>query len=175
MALRRVAQAARTEKAIVLSSPGAYGEWRSTCCLPELNVSGQSWKHPGLEHSPGPLAPSQSGPRDSKTWGEGVESAVRRDQEKQFPLSEQPRRALSPLNHIPWFLYDSLNLCSAVFNCLWPHELYATRLLCRWNFPSQNTGVGCHFFLQESSQPRDWIRVTCISCISRQILYQLHY
>ena len=26
---------------------------------------------------------------------------------------------------------------------LWP-----ARLLCQWNFPGNNTGVGCHFFLQ---------------------------
>ena len=37
-----------------------------------------------------------------------------------------------------------------------------------WNFPGMNTGVGCHFLLQGSFQPRDW---TCISCIGRWILY----
>ena len=31
---------------------------------------------------------------------------------------------------------------------LWPHELYSTRLLCPWDFPGNNTGVGCHFLLQ---------------------------
>ena len=29
-----------------------------------------------------------------------------------------------------------------------PHELQSTRLLCPWNFPGKNTGVGCHFLLQ---------------------------
>ena len=33
---------------------------------------------------------------------------------------------------------DSLRLCG-----LWP-----ARLLCPWDFPSKNTGVGCHFLLQ---------------------------
>ena len=28
-----------------------------------------------------------------------------------------------------------------------------TRLLCPWNFPGKNIGVGCHFLLQKSS---DW-------------------
>ena len=36
------------------------------------------------------------------------------------------------------------------------------------DFPGRNTGVGYHFLLQGSSQPRDQIRV---SCIGRQILY----
>ena len=31
---------------------------------------------------------------------------------------------------------------------LWPHGLYPTRLLCPWDFPGKNTGVGCHFLLQ---------------------------
>ena len=38
---------------------------------------------------------------------------------------------------------------------LWPYGLEPTRLLCPWNSPGKNTGVGCHFLL------RNW---TCISC-----------
>ena len=29
------------------------------------------------------------------------------------------------------------------------HQLYPTSLLCPWDFPSKNTGVGWHFLLQE--------------------------
>ena len=29
-----------------------------------------------------------------------------------------------------------------------PRGLWPTRLPCPWNFPAQNTGVGCHFLLQ---------------------------
>ena len=29
-----------------------------------------------------------------------------------------------------------------------PHGLWPTRLLCPWDFPGKNTGVGCHFLLQ---------------------------
>ena len=29
-----------------------------------------------------------------------------------------------------------------------PHGLYSTRLLCPWDFPGKNTGMGCHFLLQ---------------------------
>ena len=31
---------------------------------------------------------------------------------------------------------------------LWPHRLLPARLLCLWNFPGKNTGMGCHFLLQ---------------------------
>ena len=31
---------------------------------------------------------------------------------------------------------------------LQPHKLQPAKLLCPWNFPGKNTGVGCHFFLQ---------------------------
>ena len=33
-------------------------------------------------------------------------------------------------------------------NSLRPHELWPTRLLCPWNSPGQNSGVGCRFLLQ---------------------------
>ena len=29
-----------------------------------------------------------------------------------------------------------------------PYELLPTRILCPWDSPGQNTGVGCHFLLQ---------------------------
>ena len=31
----------------------------------------------------------------------------------------------------------------------WSHGLQLTRLLCLWNSPGKNTGVGCYFLLQE--------------------------
>ena len=31
---------------------------------------------------------------------------------------------------------------------LWPHRPQPTRLLCPWDFPGENTGVGCHFLFQ---------------------------
>ena len=30
-----------------------------------------------------------------------------------------------------------------------PHEVWPPRLLCPWDFPGKNTGVGCYFFFQE--------------------------
>ena len=37
--------------------------------------------------------------------------------------------------------------CSAVCDSLWPHGLQPNRLLCPWESPGKNTGVGCHFLL----------------------------
>ena len=31
---------------------------------------------------------------------------------------------------------------------VWPHRRPPTRLLCPWDSPGKNTGVGCHFLLQ---------------------------
>ena len=39
-------------------------------------------------------------------------------------------------------------LCSCSVTKSWPRGLKPTRLLCSWNFPGKNTGVGCHFLLQ---------------------------
>ena len=41
---------------------------------------------------------------------------------------------------------------------LWPHGLYSPR-----NSPGQNTGVGSRSLLRGSSQPRDWMQVSCIA------------
>ena len=37
---------------------------------------------------------------------------------------------------------------SVMSDSLQPHRLQPARLLCPWNSPSKNTGVGCHSFLQ---------------------------
>ena len=43
----------------------------------------------------------------------------------------------------------SVHTCahSVVPHSLQPHGLWSIRLLCPWNFPGKNTGVGCHFLL----------------------------
>ena len=48
---------------------------------------------------------------------------------------------------------------SVVSDSLRPQGLQPTRLLCSWDFPSKNIGVGCHFLLQgifltQGSYPR---------------------
>ena len=58
---------------------------------------------------------------------------------------------------------DVLNIvcvsCSVMSDCLQTHELCPTRLLCPWDFPGKNTGLGSHALLQgifptQGSDPR---------------------
>ena len=39
-------------------------------------------------------------------------------------------------------------VASVMSNSVWPHRRQPTRLLCPWDSPGKNTGVGCHFLLQ---------------------------
>ena len=50
---------------------------------------------------------------------------------------------------------------------LWP-----TRLLYRWDYPTKNTGMGCHFLLQ-GIFPTHELNLTLLHC--RQILYWLSH
>ena len=46
---------------------------------------------------------------------------------------------------------------------LWPCGLYPSRLLCPWDFPSKNFGVGCHFLLQGISLTQGWdLHLLCL-------------
>ena len=45
---------------------------------------------------------------------------------------------------------------SVMSDSLPPCGLSPARLLCPWNFPGKNTGVGCHFLLQGSSPTQGW-------------------
>ena len=38
--------------------------------------------------------------------------------------------------------------CLVMYNCLCVHTLWPYKLLCPWNSPGKNTGVGCHSLLQ---------------------------
>ena len=38
--------------------------------------------------------------------------------------------------------------CKVVYNSLRPNGLWLTGLLCPWDFPGKNSGVGCHVLLQ---------------------------
>ena len=51
--------------------------------------------------------------------------------------------------------------CSGVPDSLQPHGPQPTRLLCPWDFPGKNTGMGCHSFSRGSSWPRDGIWISC--------------
>ena len=62
--------------------------------------------------------------------------------------------------------------CSVVPDSLRPPGLQPTRLLRPWDFPGNDTGVGCHFLLQGifSTQGSNPDLLHC-----RQILYRLSY
>ena len=62
--------------------------------------------------------------------------------------------------------------CSVLLDSLRPHGLQPTSLLCPWDFPGTNTGVGCHFLLQRIF-PTQESNPGLLHC--RQILYQLSY
>ena len=42
----------------------------------------------------------------------------------------------------------NMYVCSVMFDSLWASGLQPTKLLCPWDFPGKNTGMGCHFLLQ---------------------------
>ena len=72
-------------------------------------------------------------------------------------------------------IFMSLSLSvsrSVVPNSLWSHGLQLTRLLCPWDFPDQDTGVGCHFLLQ-GIFPTHELNPGLLHC--RPILFQLSY
>ena len=72
------------------------------------------------------------------------------------------------------FSYRWYSICSVTQSCptLWPHGLQHTRLLCPWNSPGQNTGVGSRSLLQEIF-PIQWSNPGLLDC--RQILYHLSH
>ena len=43
---------------------------------------------------------------------------------------------------------DAAAVASVVSDSVRPHRRQPTRLLCLWESPGKNTGVGCHFLLQ---------------------------
>ena len=75
------------------------------------------------------------------------------------------------LNYSNWTKYP-LSLSSLYVQLLGPHGLYPTRLLCPWNSPGKNAGVGCHFFLQGIFLTQE-LNPGLLHC--RHILYRLSY
>ena len=69
-------------------------------------------------------------------------------------------------------------LCVCVFSCsvmsdsFPPHELWPARLLCPWDFPGKNAGVGCHSILWGIFLAQG-LNLGLLHC--RQILYWLSH
>ena len=55
------------------------------------------------------------------------------------------------------------------FPTLQPHGLQPTRLLCPWDSPGKNTGVGCQFLLLLDLGIK--LAISFVSCIGGQIFY----
>ena len=66
-------------------------------------------------------------------------------------------------------------VCSVGSDSLRPHALWPARLLSPWDFPGKNTGVGCHFLLRGSSQPRDWTHNSYVFCIAGRFFIPLSH
>ena len=87
------------------------------------------------------------------------------------------RTPLGFIHTITWIYSSVLRTAksvsySVVSDSLRPHGLFPARLLCPWDFPSKNTGLGCHSLLQGifSIQPLNPGLLNC-----RQILYCLSH
>ena len=52
-------------------------------------------------------------------------------------------------NTVNWLCVCMCVSCLVVSDSSWPHGLLPARLLCPWDSPGKNTGVGCHALLQE--------------------------
>ena len=63
-------------------------------------------------------------------------------------MKEDCSRGLLPQTPEPEGQMPLLFTHSVVSNSSQPHELQPAKLLCPWDFPGKNTGVGCHFLLQ---------------------------
>ena len=60
--------------------------------------------------------------------------------------------------------------CSVVSDSLQPYRVYPARLLCPWDYPGKNTGVGSHSLLQ-GIFPTQGLNLALLHC--RHILYRL--
>ena len=65
--------------------------------------------------------------------------------------------------------------CSVVSDSWQPHRLQPIRLLCPWDSPGKNTGVGCNFYSKGSSWPRDWILGSCSPALKADSLSLCHW
>ena len=65
--------------------------------------------------------------------------------------------------------------CSAVSDSWQPHRLQPIRLLCPWDSPGKDTGVGCHFYSKGSSWPGDGVLGSCSPALQADSLSLSHW
>ena len=105
-------------------------------------------------------------------------------------LSELTYNAVNSCDTVKWFsymyvyIYVSIYIHLKIFFSTIVYHAHAQLLshltlwdpcspsgiICPWDYPGKNTGVGCHFLLRGSFRPRDRTHVSCVPCAGRQIL-----
>ena len=63
-----------------------------------------------------------------------------------YAISSRKWGQISNTPNICWFF--RVCVCSVIADSLRPCALWTTRLLCPWDSPGKNTGVGCRFLLK---------------------------
>ena len=61
-------------------------------------------------------------------------------------MRQNTQKFFKKLRRLLFLKYRSVS-CSVMSDSLQSHGLQSTRLLCPWNSPGKNTGVGCHSLL----------------------------
>ena len=89
-----------------------------------------------------------------------------------FLIIEWYNHLIFRVKRLEYILCKFVLSCSIVSNSLQSHELQPARLLCPWDSPVKNTGVGCCTLLQ-GIFPTQGSNPGLLHC--RQILYHLSY
>jgi len=101
--------------------------WEATPC-----------KDPTLEREMGPCS-ARASP------GLGIQPTNKKINKKTCHHLDSPGLTLIIQKVENPFCSHPCSVTSVMSDSLQPHGLKPTRLLCPWNFPGKNTGVGCHF------------------------------
>ena len=90
-----------------------------------------------------------------------------------FKVCQTPNPAtLHPVVKSGDLMHQCMHTCLVMSDSLQPHGLQPTRLLCPWNSPGKNSGVGSHFLLQ-GIFPTQGSNPGLLNC--RQISYHLSH
>ena len=82
-----------------------------------------------------------------------------------YLLLQHKRNLKNKQNKLHYLLFMYFTVCvnhSVVSDPLWLHGLQPPRLLCSWDSPGKNSGVGCHFLLL-CHRPKSPLCSTCVS------------
>ena len=146
-------------------------------------MTSEAWKHPQRQYTrrEGPPTHTQKVKNCRRTPKQGLQNVANAmGWVIQMSWQYQRQCRLSPcsldLKSLPIRTALHVTKCSGVWgsvcvcvshsvmsDSLWPYGLWPTRLLCPWNSPSKNTGVGSVPFSRGSSLPRDRTWVSSIA------------